>query len=343
MAAGLLTLGSNRLYFGWTSGGGNGVVNLSGGTISTHQVLKNSGTATFNFNGGVLQAAPGTSGTNAAAFLTGLNNAYVYPGGAVINTNSQNITIGQALLAPTGSGVTSITATGSGFVGAPIVSITGGSGSGATASAIFNPSSGTVSVQITNPGVGYTLPPTVTFTGGGGTMAGTTAAIGPNASSGGLTKQDSGMLTLTAANTYGGPTQITAGTLQVGNGGSGASIGNTSGVSLANSAVIAFNHADNVTFTPNITGTGGLFQSGGTLTLTASNNYTGGTVVNQGLLATSAAGNLAPTSRATTSRSMRAESWPWGPRRPSATTRRSPCSAAPRPWAASASPTTTPR
>ena len=37
-------------------------------------------------------------------------------------------------------------------------------------------------------------------------------------------------LELTAANTYTGPTTITAGTLQVGNGGSGASIGGTSGV-----------------------------------------------------------------------------------------------------------------
>ena len=109
---GLLALGSTKLYLGVDLGGGTGVVNLSGGTISTSQVLLGSGNGTFNFNGGVLQAASSSN----AAFLTGLTNAYVYGGGITLDTNSQNVTIGQALLAPTGSGVSSISWTGSGYV-----------------------------------------------------------------------------------------------------------------------------------------------------------------------------------------------------------------------------------
>ena len=78
--SGLLTLGNTNLYLGWVTGAGTGVVNLSGGTISTKQVLlgsTTSGMGIFNFDGGVLQAAPSAN----AAFLTGLTSAYVYGGG----------------------------------------------------------------------------------------------------------------------------------------------------------------------------------------------------------------------------------------------------------------------
>ena len=99
-------------------------------------------------------------------------------------------------------------------------------------------------------------------------------------------------MTLTASNTYTGATLITGGTLQVGNGGRGASIGATSGVSMANNAALVFNEADNSTFSAAISGGGSLTKVGsGTLTLTAANTYTGATVVQAGTL--KLGGNLA--------------------------------------------------
>ena len=92
------------------------------------------------------------------------------------------------------------------------------------------------------------------------------------------------MLVLTASNTYPGPTTIGGGTLQVGNGGTGASIGSTSGV-IDNGALV-FNNADSdVVFNPPISGSGGLTQTGtSTLFLCGANTYTGTTLVSNGTL-----------------------------------------------------------
>lgn len=71
-----------------------------------------------------------------------------------------------------------VTAAGSGYSSAPTVSITGGGGSGATATA--NIAAGLVaSVTITDPGTGYTSAPSVSFSGGGGTGAAATAYLQP--------------------------------------------------------------------------------------------------------------------------------------------------------------------
>jgi len=69
-----------------------------------------------------------------------------------------------------------VTAGGSGYTSAPTVSITGGGGSGATATANIN-AGAVVSVTITNRGSGYTSLPTIGFSGGGGTGATATADL----------------------------------------------------------------------------------------------------------------------------------------------------------------------
>ena len=98
-----------------------------------------------------------------------------------------------------------------------------------------------------------------------------------------ITEIGSALLTLAGANTYLGSTTITSGTLQVGDGGIGASIGNTSSV-LDNSSLI-FNHGDTIAFAAPISGTGTLTHTGtGLLTLSASNGYSGGTTVSGGTL-----------------------------------------------------------
>ena len=67
---------------------------------------------------------------------------------------------------------------GSGYTSDPVVTITGGGGTGATAAATIDPGTGTVTaIDILTTGSGYTAAPTVTITGGGGTGATATAAI----------------------------------------------------------------------------------------------------------------------------------------------------------------------
>jgi fibronectin-binding autotransporter adhesin len=90
--------------------GGTGVVNLNSGTLSMFSISKGAGgNANFNFNGGTLQARQTT-----ATFMTGLTSATVNSGGAFIDSNGFNITIGQALLAGSPSG--GLTKSGTGIL-----------------------------------------------------------------------------------------------------------------------------------------------------------------------------------------------------------------------------------
>ncbi len=68
-----------------------------------------------------------------------------------------------------------VTARGSGYVSAPTVTLTGGGGSGATATATLTRI--VSAVTVTNWGNGYTSPPTVVFNGGGGSGAAATATV----------------------------------------------------------------------------------------------------------------------------------------------------------------------
>jgi fibronectin-binding autotransporter adhesin len=102
-----------------------------------------------------------------------------------------------------------------------------------------------------------------------------------NGSSTSLTKVGSGTLILTGANTYSGGTTISGGTLQLGNGGTtGSILGN-----VTDNGTFAINRSDAVTFSGAISGSGAFQQLGaGTTTLTADNNYTGGTTISAGTL-----------------------------------------------------------
>ena len=98
---------------------------------------------------------------------------------------------------------------------------------------------------------------------------------------GALTKAGAGGLTLTGNNAYAGGTTISAGTLQLGNGGTtGSIIGD-----VANSGVLSFNRSDTNTFAGAISGTGSVSQIGtGTTILTGDSTYTGGTTISAGTL-----------------------------------------------------------
>ena len=112
-------------------------------------------------------------------------------------------------------------------------------------------------------------------------VAGNVTFAGAISGSGGLAQAGTGVLSLLGSNSYTGQTTISAGTLQVGNGGPSGSI---AGNVLDNSALV-FNLSTNTTFAGVISGSGGLTQvGGGILTLLGSNTYTGNTMVSAGTL-----------------------------------------------------------
>ena len=129
-------------------------------------MTRGAGQGTVNFNGGTLQASGDTISLITTG-ATGVQNVYVYPGGANIDTNGHAVTLDAVLQAPSGNGVsaTGLTVSGGGFIGTPQVFVTGGGGTGATANANINSNGNLTGITITNPGVGYTSAPTFTFSG----------------------------------------------------------------------------------------------------------------------------------------------------------------------------------
>jgi autotransporter-associated beta strand protein len=107
---------------------------------------------------------------------------------------------------------------------------------------------------------------------------------------GGFTQAGSGTTTLTAANDYTGATTVSAGTLQLGNGGTTGSLSASSAISVGTGATFAVNRSDTVTqgtdfSSAAITGAGGFSQAGsGTTILNAANTYTGATTISSGIL-----------------------------------------------------------
>ena len=127
--------------------------------------------------------------------------------------------------------------------------------------------------------------PTLTVNALGGTKTATIRAV--VAGSAGLAKTGPGTLTLTATNTYSGTTAISAGTLQIGNGGTTGTLG-TGPVSIASVASLTINRSDD--YSPSaglsISGAGSLLKTGsGILSLSSNSNiYSGGTTISGGTL-----------------------------------------------------------
>ncbi|ODA67265.1 Extracellular serine protease precursor [Methyloligella halotolerans] len=115
--------------------------------------------------------------------------------------------------------------------------------------------------------------------GSNGTFSGDISGTGS------LTKTNSGTLILSGTNSYSGGTTISAGTLQ----------GDTTSLTgdIVDNAALIFDQAANGTFSDDIAGTGSLAKTGaGTLILSGTNTYSGGTEIDQGRLSISADANL---------------------------------------------------
>ncbi len=206
LSGGTMTVAGNGSYFGATNAGAGLMVS----------------NAIFNFNGGTLQANVGSGMT----YLSNFSAAVIYQGGAVIDSSFSAITLTQSFVAATGYGITNIAVAngGSGYIGAPIVQIVGGSGTGATAVAQVDLSPGSIhfgqvtNIFITSYGSGYTSNGAITISLIGGAVQPAQLgdySFGTN-SSGSLVKTGSGTLTLSGTNSYGVGIIVNAGGLIAG-------------------------------------------------------------------------------------------------------------------------------
>jgi len=99
---------------------------------------------------------------------------------------------------------------------------------------------------------------------------------------GALTQAGTGTVILAANNSYSGVTTISAGALQIGNGGTTGSLGTNT---VTDNGSLIFNQTGATTVTNAISGTGTLTQAGtGTVLLPNANTYSGGTTVSAGTL-----------------------------------------------------------
>ena len=107
---------------------------------------------------------------------------------------------------------------------------------------------------------------------GSGSIAGITS----------LTKNGSGNLTITTANSYSGGTTINAGILKLGNGGGSGSLGTGA---ISNNAALQLDRSDDWSLSNVISGSGSLTHLGtGTTTISAANSFSGGTSINAGTI-----------------------------------------------------------
>lgn len=125
------------------------------------------------------------------------------------------------------------------------------------------------------------------------------ALTGSLVGQGSITKLNSGQLTIDLTNNLSGPTTISGGVLQVGNGGSAGSLG--SGV-VTNNAILSFNRSDAALAVANaIHGTGTVrFDGAGTVAVLGNNDYSGSTLINAGIVNLQSSTGLGATSAGTT-------------------------------------------
>ncbi len=267
---------------------------------------------------GTLQIGNGTSGSIAAAsavsvagstFLdinlaTGqtLGNAIANSGtvrgiAAGTNTLSGAITGGGAF-SQTGAGTTILTNAGNTYGGATTVSngklqigdaVSGGSIGAANPVTVGT--GGTLAIVNIGGPVANTLANNITGSAGAGTVlvnsANTNILSGVLSNGGGtlsLTQSGVGTTILSGNNTFSGAVTISAGVLQVGNGGASGTAGIGNG-QIFNNATLTYLRSDAYSETNLISGSGIVNKNGGNaLTLTRANTYDGATNVNAGTL-----------------------------------------------------------
>ena len=334
-----ITAGTLQIGDGVTSGSITGNV-ADGGTLEFNRVDAVTFGGTISGHGGITQAGSGTLTLTAANTYTGPTTIAA---GILVLSSTANIANSSGVtdngifdISQTGgASIKSLSGSGTVQLGAGTLTITAASGA---FSGVISGTGGLVlagGTQLLSGTSAYSGPTTITagtLEVGASTIAYNVADSGTFAfdstapivmsgvvsGPGGLSQIGTGVSTLTAVQTYTGPTVITAGTLALSGSGSIASssgvadagildISGTAGgatitsISGAGSVTLG---AQNLTLTSasgtysgNISGTGGVILAGGKETFTGSNAYTGPTVIASGILVLSGTTSLAASSR----------------------------------------------
>jgi fibronectin-binding autotransporter adhesin len=229
------TVNTDGVELGVNSGSA-GTYSLEGGTLTTTIVIGGSGTSTFHFNGGTLQAKENTTG-----FLTGFTTADVRNFGAIIDTQSYGVTAAQDIVHSTigtdnatdggltklGTGTLTLsgtnTYTGGTNLNAGTLDVGSAGALGTTGQLSFN--GGTLQYSAANQtdySARFSTAASQAYnidTNG----QNVTFATGLTSSGGTLTKLGAGTLTFSGVNSYTGDTTVSAGTLAITGGSLGVS------------------------------------------------------------------------------------------------------------------------
>ena len=275
-----------------TGASGNATFNLSsGGTLATQALTAGAGTAQANFDGSTLRATASNT-----AFVSGFTGTElnIAAGGLTLDTAGFNVTAaspftGTGALTKIGAGTAVLTGNNI-YTGGTTISV-------GTLQLGNGGASGSIAGDVTNNGtLAFDRSDTYTY---GGQIAGT----------GAVNQIGTGTTVLSGNNAYTGGTSITAGTLQIasdtnlGNasGGltlDGGTLRNTAAFSSARAVTLGtnggtFDTQANLTLAGTVGGTGALTKTdSGTLMLTGTNTYAGGTLLNGGTVAVSSDANL---------------------------------------------------
>ena len=276
---------------GSLSQAGTGTTTLSAVNTFTGGTFVNAGTLVLNDVGGsgngVIRGSL-TINTNATVLLTNNLDAL----GEFVGAQVTNIVINQGSLIAYGRQVALIQ---SGFgnitLNGGLIQANGGVSSATATNLLdfkafnFNVLSNAVSSVISGR---IRLWSATTFTVAKGATNGVDLLISAAITENGgvaITKTGAGKMVFAGANSYTGATTISAGTLVIGDGTTNGTLGiNT----VQNDASLVFNRSDSYAVSNVILGAGSLTQAGtGTLQLTSSNTYSGGSFLNAGTLAIS--------------------------------------------------------
>jgi autotransporter-associated beta strand protein len=251
---------------------------LSGGVL-----MPNAGSAAA-INGGTLLGA-----TNADVVVLGNSAIGALTIGAAIADNTNGAATSGSALTKSGWGTLILTGantyTGPTFINGPTTVGTNAAAPSTLPAGTLQLGNGGTSGSISN-SAGVTNNGTLTFNRSDSVTFGLLIN-----GIGGVRNLGSGTTILTANNAFSGATTISAGTLQVGNGGTTGTLGTSP--SVTDNGTLAFNRSDNISFSAPISGIGGLTKlGGGRLTLSGTQTYQGATTVSAGTLALDASASI---------------------------------------------------
>ena len=204
--------------------GNKSTINLNGGRLELTYLFSDYGNTgnsrCLNFDGGTLALVSHARTLSSTGSLGRVCSNVVYPGSANIEAPSGiSANISATFRTATGYGVSEITLTnpGSGYVTAPEVTISGGSGSGATAYAILNKDRTLNRIVVTCRGEGYVAGDSVTvaISSATGSGAAATATLASNA--GGIIRKTGAgtWQQQTNDNTFDGEIEVAEGALKL--------------------------------------------------------------------------------------------------------------------------------